>query len=1077
MMRVSVSLRRLVMGLTLAVCGMLPSALAGQTPAERARQILKASGVRGGLVVHLGCGEGRLTAALGQGEGVWVHGLAADAKAVEAARKHIGAKGLEGKVAVERWGGVRLPYAENLVKLLVAEEPGEIGRAEMMRVLAPGGVLCTPSEGGWSTTVKPRPEAMDEWSHYLHDATGNAVAQDTLIGPPKRMQWISEPRYCRSHEIDSSISSAVSANGRLFYIHDEGLIGITDQRLPQTWALVARDAFTGIRLWKRPLPDWGWRQWKEGQLKGKDWTALRGQRTRSPSTLPRRLVAAGDRVYITLGYAAPVSVLDAATGETLRTCEGTAGTDEVLYSDGVLVLCQRAGRLNVAQRRGQTQADTVRAVKPETGEALWETDVGSVMNLCFAADGRRVVFHDGKALVGLDMKTGKQLWRTPADRKQVGRRGGNTLALHDGIVLFLGSKRLLALSARDGKKLWDAAGGRGPGVANPPDLFVASGLVWRGRHTDGLDPRTGEVKRKIDLKKVISPGHHFRCYRSKATEKYLLWPKRGVEFLDLSGDGQHMRYDWLRPPCKYGALPCNGLLYVPPHQCFCYTGVKMFGFNALASASESAPTRPEGNRLETGPAYADALVDAGQANAEDWPSYRHDARRTGAVDTTVAADLEDRWRVELGGRLSQPVVADGRLYVARIDARRIECLDAADGSRLWSFTAGGRVDSPPTIYRGRVLFGSADGWVYCLRARDGALAWRFRAAPQMRRIVAWGQLESAWPVHGSVLVKDGVVYCQAGRSTYLDGGIWLFGLDPKTGNLLHEGRAEGPWPDITKDVGRPFDMEGAFSDVLVTDGEDIFMQQLAFDSTLKQKEAPRVTNMGDRTFGRHVFSTAGFLDDSAWNRTFWMYSERFPGFYIANQAPKAGQLLVVGPDTTYAVKCYARRNRHSPMFFPGTDGYLLFADDNENEPVLMGKDGTPKPVKWLPKPHKAIGWTLTTPAVNRDKGTGFTRSRPPKWAEWVPVRIRAMVLAGDTLFAAGPPDVLDKDDPLAAFQGKKGARLLIVRAADGTTVAERKLGQPPVFDGMIAARGRVFIANRAGEVLCLGSERLTRAGR
>ena len=67
------------------------------------------------------------------------------------------------------------------------------------------------------------------------------------------------------------------------------------------------------------------------------------------------------------------------------------------------------------------------------------------------------------------------------------------------------------------------------------------------------------------------------------------------------------------------------------------------------------------------------------------------------------------------------------------------------GETAWRFTTGARVDSPPTIYRGRVLFGSADGWVYCLRASDGVLAWRFRAAPAERLIPMYGALTSTWP--------------------------------------------------------------------------------------------------------------------------------------------------------------------------------------------------------------------------------------------------------------------------------------------------------------------------------------------
>ena len=72
------------------------------------------------------------------------------------------------------------------------------------------------------------------------------------------------------------------------------------------------------------------------------------------------------------------------------------------------------------------------------------------------------------------------------------------------------------------------------------------------------------------------------------------------------------------------------------------------------------------------------------------------------------------------------------------------------------------------------------------RPDDGELAWRFRAAPIDERLMAFEQLESVWPVHGSVLVQDGVVYCVAGRSMFLDGGLRLLRLDPSDGRLLSE---------------------------------------------------------------------------------------------------------------------------------------------------------------------------------------------------------------------------------------------------------------------------------------------------
>ena len=96
----------------------------------------------------------------------------------------------------------------------------------------------------------------------------------------------------------------------------------------------------------------------------------------------------------------------------------------------------------------------------------------------------------------------------------------------------------------------------------------------------------------------------------------------------------------------------------------------------------------------------------------------------------------------------------------------------------------------------------------------------------------------------------------------------------------------------------------------------------------------------------------------------------------------------------------------------------------------------------------------------------MSRTKPPKWSVTVPVRARAMLLAGKTLFFAGPPDVVDPKDPLGAFEGRLGGKLWAVSTADGTKLAAYSLDAPPVFDGLIAAHGRLYIVLRDGTVRC-----------
>ena len=76
-----------------------------------------------------------------------------------------------------------------------------------------------------------------------------------------------------------------------------------------------------------------------------------------------------------------------------------------------------------------------------------------------------------------------------------------------------------------------------------------------------------------------------------------------------------------------------------------------------------------------------------------------------------------------------------------------------------------------------------------------------------------------------------------------------------------------------------------------------------------------------------------------------------------------------------------------------------------------------------------------------------------------------MVRTGNGLLVAGPPDILKEGDKLAAFQGRAGAKLLTVDPETGKIVNELDLKSPPVFDGLIAAQGHLYMCTRSGDVV------------
>ena len=280
----------------------------------------------------------------------------------------------------------------------------------------------------------------------------------------------------------------------------------------------------------------------------------------------------------------------------------------------------------------------------------------------------------------------------------------------------------MAFSANDGKQLWSQKQ-PASGHYTPEDIFVIDGLVWTGAIAMMNDPgnyiawdlHTGEQKKDLPNDTDIY-WFHQRCYPSRATEKYFLPSRTGLEFVDEENGHWEINH-YARGGCSYGIMPSNGLVYLPPSACACYMEAKLFGISALGGDIQSDFNLEEAakeNRLEKGPAYSVKIIDDSDKN--DWWTYRHDTGRTGSTPDEVSADAATKWRLNLGGKLSSPVSAGGKVYVAQIDAHTIHAIDSESGKILWSYTASGRVDSPPTIYKGRVLFGSADGYVYSLNS-------------------------------------------------------------------------------------------------------------------------------------------------------------------------------------------------------------------------------------------------------------------------------------------------------------------------------------------------------------------------
>jgi outer membrane protein assembly factor BamB len=1044
---------------------------------EAASAIVRSSGAPGGICAIVGPAREELAIAVAKHGPFVVQCLVADKPQCDRLRQAIRSRGMYGSVSANVAEGAALPYTDNLVNIMVVDSYPSLAKAglspeEILRVLAPLGTAWLGDASGagaaawtgllenrfkelgvnqvaaveiaglpgtWLRLEKPWPADIDEWTHYLHGPGGNPVAQDRVVGPPRRYQWISGPMFQKSHETDSSVSTLVTSQGRLFLIEDQSPNSLEGFTLPDSWFLVARDAFNGVFLWKVPIRRWGWREWRD--------TWFNTRPGDMPLNIQKCLVAAGDKLYATLGYRAPVSQLDARTGEILQTYPSTEGTAEILHLDGTLVLSVLGG-----EGARVMAIDTISARQKWISEKAYRGSIVDYIRwnekggtskpgrldpaLNLAAGSGAVALINGARVACLDLETGRERWECDFPQDAADRTAGGiasqgdlwigTMIVQNGVVIHATPSRLAAIAADSGKVLWEQPKKYlGHLWYAWKDVFVIDGLVWTWsaeldegffetgakkqrelwpRSANGYDLRTGRLMKQVPTGPIFQAEHHHRCYRDKATLRYILCSRRGSEYVDLE-QGRHTVDNWVRGTCHVGMMPANGLQYAPPHPCQCYIEEKLSGMNVLAPARPETPGNLVGPKLERGPAFGQTA--GPEAGAGDWPAFRHDSARSGASAAEGPAGAALAWRVKLGTSVSAPIAVGRQVFASLVDEHHLVCLDARDGRKLWEFAAGGRIDSPPTYWRGSLILGSADGWVYSLRAADGQLAWRFRAAPEERLIGAFGQLESAWPVHGSVLVENGTAYFAAGRSSHLDGGIALYGLDASTGEIRWQTKLDGPY--YTSDnIERNFRLPmGALSDILVAQGDTIFLRNRAFDRQLKPST------------GRPAMETRnGLLDGTYFKRMPWSFGGE------ANHA----NLIVYDARSAYYLRMFDSLQGLTPnvYFTPGAKGYLLFA--------------------------RSIG------------------GRKDDWAERVPVRIRAMALAGSQLFAAGPPDVVDPKDPLGAFEGRKGGVLCVFDAASGEKTAEETLPAPPVFNGIAAARGRIYLAGEDGTLACFGPQ-------
>ena len=763
--------------------------LAAQDLSEEVRK----TGVTAGLAVHLGTTNGDLEIELASSGKMLVHGLALRDESVRRARQAIQAKSRYGLATVEKARSLdALPFADNLVNLLVADAslPG-FSMKEALRVLVPKGVAVIRSEGAWKKTVKSRPKEMDDWTHFDYGPEGNGVSHDGLVGPCTQVQWSfgAQPIKMGGNPAGYRVYTGFRvSDGRAFF----EWTGAKEKGDRGAASYAGKDAFNGLPLWN--LPD-------ATSSARKEW----------------QFVAQQDRVFAFLSKGGPLVALEAATGKVIQTYDqGGRLTDEAALTT------IRVTPSTIIESAG----DSIYAMDVSSGALKWKSRQDNLLVLfpsVSAKEGKvfAVVADDQKkgaysrwpyikaqSILCLDLSTGKEVWRnTEVAGGDIGQ-----LVYSDGSLAVFGSGAigggkepyLGRIETASGKLAWHATF-KTQYNRFGYNLLVRDGTMyyadaWR---IYALDMATGAETRPFD-----DGGYNMRCNRFSATDKYFIYGY--VAYVDRSWNGEYQSIT--RGGCAQGSVPANGLMYFTPQACHCFTMLR--GHLAL-SPEPLREAVTDAKRLEMGSGEREAIPSKAQTSsgpiAEDWAKSERGAR------------LE-----------TEPVKGDEKTIVAIPHEHRLEARDS-NGKPVWSFTAGGRITGAPVLENGRCFFGSHDGWVYSVNVSDGSLAWRFLAAPYERKIVVDNQLESSWPVYGVVL-HEGLICFSAGLHPEAGGGIYVYGVEPKSGELRWKKILRKPSVKIAVGAKVSVAPNRILNDVLKSDGQTLSLPGISFDSKTSEDD-------------------------------------------------------------------------------------------------------------------------------------------------------------------------------------------------------------------------------------------------
>jgi len=584
---------------------------------KTAANITEKTGRTRGYALVVGKSSSQIAAALAEQTDLHVVAVVDDEETLQSARQWLLGSNLHGsRVAVQKIDKLSsLPFAPYFASVVVVS--GQVrGPAidELYRLVRPcgGKLILVGTSGDYAKKtlqnsgilpgdlsddgrmiIREALSGAGEWRYEGADGGRTGVGRESRARLPLELLWFGGPGPDRMLDRGARTSTPLSVGGRVFVTGENHLI--------------AFDAYTGCELWCKRIE-------KVGRVSARHSSA--------------NFVADDDHVYVAVGDLC--YQINQVTGETTREYHVP---EEIADSEVKYKYIMYKSKTEPEEKTGHMEwgyltvtgdimLGTYRYplthqwdVYPRYGNSLFALSVKDGSLLWLRRPKQRIpddhiVFGEGKvffldtvptidiekairrgenvkpeqALIALDLRSGKELWRNtdiPAYQYRESRHG-NQLQYSSGLVVLAANA---VYEAGTGKKVWQKKIEYARRALIYKDQIIAYPHAYNirtGARKTVKDPLTGE---KAGWKLIRTYG----CGTMAGCENLLFFRSGVVGLFDMNA-GALANFGGIRPGCTTSMIAANGLLIVPEASSGCSCSYNFQTSFALVPTQNSGRT-------------------------------------------------------------------------------------------------------------------------------------------------------------------------------------------------------------------------------------------------------------------------------------------------------------------------------------------------------------------------------------------------------------------------------------------------------------------------------------------------------